>query len=201
MFWFQHPEVLISNFDLWPMPNMDFDSKLNAISRLIIILTVIGYFYTKNPKIIFTGIVTLVVIVFMHQQRTALNQTTEGFTLQDLVPNNYAPEYHHSTVDNPLGNILLPEIQDIPKRHEAGPSFNNKTKEEINENVKQIVKASHPDFPDIDKRLFQDLGDNVEFEHSMIPFNSCPNTQIPNDQDAFAKFCYGNMHSFKEEHM
>ena len=64
-----------------------------------------------------------------------------------------------------------------------------------------MVSECHPDFPDIDKKLFRDLGDNIEFHNSMIPFNSNPNTEIPNDQNAFAKFCYGDMPSFKEAHM
>ena len=33
-----------------------------------------------------------------------------------------------------------------------------------------------------DPRLYQDLGDNLAFEHSMRNFHSMPNTQIPNNQ-------------------
>ena len=202
MFWFQHPAVLIENLDIWPMPNMDFDSKLNAISRLVIILTVLGYLYTNNSRLLFTGIATLSVIVFMYQQKKTLqSEIREGFSLQDLIPNDYAATYYDSNMNNPLGNILLPEIQDTPKRHEAKPAFNNKTKEEIDENVKKMVSECHPDFPDIDKKPFRDLGDNIELHNSMIPFNSNPNTEIPNNQNAFAKFCYGDMPSFKEAHM
>jgi hypothetical protein len=36
------------------------------------------------------------------------------------------------------------------------------------------------------------------FEQSLMPFNSNPNTTIPNDQQAFAEFCYGSMISCKE---
>ena len=32
----------------------------------------------------------------------------------------------------------------------------------------------------------------------MHSFYTTPNTTIPNDQDKFAKFCYGNMPSNKE---
>ena len=45
----------------------------------------------------------------------------------------------------------------------------------------------------IDSRLFRDLTDNLSFEQSMRSFNSTPNTRIPNDQTAFAEYCYGNM--------
>ena len=60
-----------------------------------------------------------------------------------------------------------------------------------------MIQDQHPDFPDMKDKLFKDLGDSVEFHNSMIPFNSNPSTQIPNDQNAFAKFCYGDMPSCK----
>jgi hypothetical protein len=47
-------------------------------------------------------------------------------------------------------------------------------------------------------KLFGTLGDNVGFDASMRNFYPMPNTRIPNDQDAFAKFCYGEMKSCKE---
>ena len=43
------------------------------------------------------------------------------------------------------------------------------------------------------EKLFRDLGDNFQFDRSMIHFNSTANTQIPNDQKSFAEFCYGDM--------
>ena len=42
------------------------------------------------------------------------------------------------------------------------------------------------------------LGDSFMFDKSMRAFHAMPNTRIPNDQGAFANFCYGNMPSCKE---
>ena len=39
---------------------------------------------------------------------------------------------------------------------------------------------------------------NLSFEHMSRNFYSMPNTQIPNNQGEFAKFCYGDMKSCKE---
>jgi hypothetical protein len=47
-------------------------------------------------------------------------------------------------------------------------------------------------------KLFGTLGDNAIFDASMRNFHPMSNTRIPNDQDAFAKFCYGEMKSCKE---
>ena len=46
-FWFQHPNELIKDFEFWPREGMKFEEKLNAISRLVIILSCLGYIYTK----------------------------------------------------------------------------------------------------------------------------------------------------------
>ena len=69
---------------------------------------------------------------------------------------------------------------------------------EINDSTKEMIKKINPSNPDIDKRLFKDLGDQYVFEQSLRPFHSNPSTTIPNDQEAFSEFCYGSMISCKE---
>ena len=44
--------------DIWPSEKMNRIDKLNAISRLIIILTIIGIILTKSIKIIISGVTT-----------------------------------------------------------------------------------------------------------------------------------------------
>ena len=72
----------------------------------------------------------------------------------------------------------------------------------MNDNIliqaKELVKNANPDQPDIADKLFKDLGEQLMFEQSLRPFHSTPNTTIPNDQGAFAEFCYGSMVSCKE---
>lgn len=195
MFWFQHPSVLFKDFELWPKENMMFNEKLNAISRLVILLTIIGFLYTQNMRFLVVGVVTLAVIIFLHQQRMVLNKQ-EGFTMKDIVPQTNST-FYKPTPNNPLSNVLLTEIQDDPDRAAAPPAFDPPTTREINRDTQEMVQQQHPDFPGMKDKLFKDLGDSVDFHNSMIPFNSAPNTQIPNDQNAFAKFCYGDMPSCK----
>ena len=66
------------------------------------------------------------------------------------------------------------------------------------EEAKQLVVKSNPNQPDIADKLFKDLGEQYVFEQSLRPFHSNPSTTIPNDQQAFAEFCYGSMVSCKE---
>lgn len=194
-FWFQHPSVLFQDFELWPREHMAFNQKLNAISRLVILLTIIGFAYSRNMRFVFVGVITLTVIIFLQQQKSVLD-SKEGFTMQDIMPpsNN---TFYKPTVKNPMSNVLLTEISDDPNRNEAPPAFDPPTTREINRDTQEMVQQQHQDFPGMKDKLFKDLGDSVEFHNSMIPFNSNPSTQIPNDQNAFAKFCYGDMPSCK----
>ena len=107
------------------------------------------------------------------------------------------PSFKKSSVDNPLNNVLLPEIQDNPQRKSAAPAFNPKVENDINKNTKDMIQKINDSNPDIDERLFMDLGDNFGFEQSMRNFYSTPNTRVPNDQKAFAEYLYGDMPSCK----
>jgi hypothetical protein len=100
--------------------------------------------------------------------------------------------YTEPTVTNPAMNVLLPEINENPKRSKAAPAFIPIIEADINEKTKQFVAENFKD-PSIDQRLFNDLGDNFSFDQSMHAWYPMPNTTIPNDQQSFAEYCYGDM--------
>jgi hypothetical protein len=182
---------------------MDINDKLNAITRLVIILTLLGYLVTQRPKIIITGIVTLLAIGIL--QRAKILKITkeefvkagkEGFTN----PENYKMmkgNFTEPSVNNPAMNVLLPQISDDPERKAAAPAYNPIVENEINNATKKFVTSNFDD-PEIDNKLFKDLGDNYQFNNSMWNWYATPNTKIPNDQAGFADFCYGDMISCKE---
>ena len=69
IFWANDPYVLIDGDkikNIWPKENMGYIEKLNSITRLIIILTVLGFFISKSPRIIITGAITLGIIYFLY---------------------------------------------------------------------------------------------------------------------------------------
>ena len=83
----------------------------------------------------------------------------------------------------------------------APPASNPTVQELITQNVVRTVQQANPTQPDISEKLFRDLNEQLTFEQSMRPFVSNPATTIPNDQGAFAQFCYGDMISCKEGNM
>ena len=202
-FWINKPSILIEPkyiFDLWPQEKMSYNQKLNTISRVVILLTILGSMVFMSLRLFFTGIITLGVIIFLHYiQEKENKKEKESFVSMDFMKKNYLPP----APINPLMNVQLTDYKDDPERKPAAPSFNPIVEENINQSTKKFVVSSFEpqnktEEECIKSRLFQDLGDNFVFNQSMRNFYSTPNTTIPNDQKAFADFCYGDMISCKE---
>ena len=51
-FWILTPRVLIENTNIWPIPSMSFDEKLNALTRLIIIISIACFIFSRSYKIL-----------------------------------------------------------------------------------------------------------------------------------------------------
>ena len=202
-FWINNPLILIEKdklFEIWPLTTMNTNEKLNAITRIIILLSILGYFFLKNINIIASGLVSLIVIVvlyFINKNSTnKLFNKQEPFTNIDLyekVKHNFT----NPTTANPLMNVMLPDIHDNPHRQQAAPAYNKTVEKQINESAKQIIKNNFNDESTGDS-IFNDLGEKFNFKQSMRQFYATPNTRIENNQSAFAKFCYGNMASCKD---
>ena len=179
---------------------MDKNESLNAISRLIIILTILGYIATRNHKLFLSGLVSIIAVIILQKtNKLSLTKTVkkEGFhSNTDVVTVNDSAATL-PTKENPLMNVLLHEINENPSRKPAAPSYTPKIEEQINKATQEFITNNFDD-PTIDQKLFQDLGDNFIFDRSMRACHPMPNTQCPNDQKSFADFCYGGMTSCKE---
>lgn len=199
-FWITDPNVLFKKeyiTEVWPSINMQFSEKLNAITRLVIFLTLTGLFIGNKMQILITGAVTILCIVMLYLFKT--KKTKEGFSASQPSPVIDSNVYTLPSEKNPLMNVLPPEISDNPTRKEAAPSFNKNVVSTINDDVKEFVAENFKD-PSIKDKLFHDLGDNFTFDRSMRQWYSTASTQIPNDQKSFAEWCYGDMVSCKEGH-
>ena len=194
-FWLENPNALLNkNYitEIWPNSDFDLGRKLNAITRLIIILAILGYFLTKSVYIPVSAFVSIIVLVIIYKTKGKVSQK-EGFKIGfDSNPGRglekiLEKEFTLPTKKNPAMNVLMNEYKENPNRKPAAPAYNDEVHEEINEMAKTQ-----------DKRLYKNLGDNLAFENSMRNFYAMPNTQIPNNQKDFAMFCYGNMPSCKD---
>ena len=215
-FWINQPSVLLDKddiSDLWPMPLMSVEQKLNAITRLVLLLTVLGFLVTSNINIIFTGLITLAIFVILYKTQYNLNSDSsssaganapkkEGFVNSQMY-NMLKPHLTTPTIQNPMMNVLLPEISYNPTRDEAAPAYNPEVEKDINHSTEGYVvldfePRNMTEAEKLRKKLFADLGDKYEFDDSMRMFYTNPSTTIPNDQKGFAEFCFGDMISCKQ---
>lgn len=194
-FWINNPKVLLNKqriLEIWPQSGYSMERKLNAITRIVLFLSLIGYMFTRSTKIIVSFVITVVAIVILY--KTQKKDKIEGFDLK----NNMGPLTNNlklsnknqntaPTEKNPFMNVLINEYVENPTREKAMPVYNKNVHEEI----KEIIKGDN-------KKLYQNLGDNLSLEHSLRGFHTMPNTTIPNKQKDFAMFCYGNMKSCKD---
>jgi len=218
-FWSNEPTILFNKeyiFELWPTTEMCYEQKLNAITRLVILITILGYILTMSLRILCVGIITLLVIFVlftMRKQKVTKEMMEEGFKMQDNIKDHLPSqsynnpvtletvlksEFKEGTKKNPFSNVLLTQIGDSPDRKSAPPSFNVDVSEDITRNVKKSVQMMNPDIKNTDKQLYGDLWQNFLLDDANRVFYSTANTRIePGDQSSLGKFLYGNMPSSK----
>ena len=153
--------------------------------------------------IIVIGIILLGIIVIFYKYKRQ-----EGF---------HSPDKTYTILNNnmnPLGNTLMQEYEENPYKetsiskkyiepdHSYGKTpqyettYNKDTEKNINKKVKQFIKDNNSDNPDIQK-LFNNEGNNRNFNSSMRQFYTVPNTSVPNNQGDFLSYCYGTLPSNK----
>jgi len=220
-FWTNDPTILFNKeyvLELWPTANMCYEQKLNSISRLIILLTILGYILTMSKRVLAVGALTLLVIFVLYSMRKqkVTKEMLEGFNVQgnevtgmfDNKPKSFVnpvtldavlrTEFKEGNKKNPFSNVLLTQINDEPNRKAAPPAFNVDVDEDITKNVKRTVQMLNPGIKNTNKQLFGDLWQQFELDQSNRVFYSTPNTRVANDQGAYGQYLYGWMPSGKE---
>ena len=216
-FWINNPNVLFEQqyiFEFFPIDTMTYEQKLNAVTRTIVMLSIIGFLLTRSIRLLIITALTIGVVYLIYyyhelekskieskKKITAIKEGFEGPALDFYEENNLpVPDnvFDKPESGNPFSNVLMTDYEFNPEKKPAPPSFNSNINDEILLQAKKTVMEANTDQPDIADKLFRDLGEKLVFEQSMRPFYSNPATTIPNDQTAFAEFCYGGMISCKE---
>lgn len=214
-FWTNDPTVLFNKeyiFELWPTSEMCYEQKLNAITRLIILITILGYVSTMSQRILVIGFLTLAVIFVLFKMRkqkltsamiqegfgdnispSVLKQKPKSITNPVTLETVLNDEFKEGNKRNPFSNVLLTQINDEPERKSAPPSFNVGVDEDITKNIKRTVQMLNPGIKNTNKQLYPDLWENFQLDQASRVFYSTPNTRVENDQGAFAQFLYNDL--------
>lgn len=203
-FWFEDPLILFKQshiMEILPSKEMTRNEKLNAVMRVVLVLTILGYSFSRRIQILFSGLLAALISVIIwwngsSEQKEAIKEGLEAMNkLNFATP---ALTTTKPTKENPMMNIRVNDIGDNPTRPPAQPCFDPVVERDINEKTKDFVAEQFNNDPKIKELLFSDLVETIKFDDSMRNFHSMPATSLPNDQGAFAQFCYGNQPSCKE---
>jgi hypothetical protein len=220
-FWSENPNVLFDPkhiLEFFPIEPMSYNQKLNAVSRIVILLTIIGFAISQNFRLILVTAITMGAIYMLHYYHEKELEKTDSKRIDLIDKLKNEENFENPTLDylnekrikhsptlfdsptpgNPFSNVLMTDYEFNPDKRPAPPSFNQNVNDTILASAKKMVIQSNPDQPDIADKLFKDLGEQLDFEQSLRQFTTNPATTIPNDQAAFAEFCYGSMISCKE---
>ena len=210
-FWSINPNIILDTnhvFEFFPTENMTYNQKLNAITRLVIVITIICFIFTRSVRVLFVFAITIfsIYLIYRHNAKNEITKEyLEGFGNPALDMFNAIDKpisnevFDNPTTENPFSNVRLTDYTENPDKKPALPAAGSS--DIITDNAKKMVMKMNPNQPDLAEKLFRDLGDKYVFEQSLRPFYSTANTIIPNDIQTFTDFCYGSMVSCKEGNM
>ena len=199
-FWIAEPSILLNKkyiTQVYPTSFMTMEEKMNAVTRAILFLTILGLLITKSPYLLLAGGVAVAAVAYIYNTNNTKSRRQEGFKisspaeLKKFLKTSYSP----TESVNPMSNVLLTDIADNPDKLPAPPAFDVTTYENINDTTQQMIQTLNPGIRNTNKQLFGDLGEKFEFDQSQRAFYSTANTKVTADQGAYAQYLYGNMPS------
>ena len=219
-FWLNQPTILFNKKYLttnFLETKMTLEEKFNTITKLVLILTILGFIFSKNFQLIFIGVLTIAIItaIYYRKKKKFIEERTESSSIQENFSNNGRGKreakmqlkellqngYYPINKKNPFGNVLLTEINSNPNRPSAAPAFNPEVYDEINNSVKRQTQMLNPSIDGTNKQIYGDLYENYNLDNSMMRFYTTANTRVANDQGAYGEWLYGNMPSAKEDNI
>tara|TARA_B110000037_G_C17116848_1_gene504127 strand:+ start:1239 stop:2024 length:786 start_codon:yes stop_codon:yes gene_type:complete len=196
-FWSNNINVLFDKDNIsafFPTMDMTLIEKLNSLMRLSVYLSIILYLFTSNYLylyiMILVGAVTYFIFTYQLENinlyLNSISDSDYNLVQKNIIENTKETfdNQRNPTVSNPFMNINL--ITEDPAQKEPPPSWNN---EEIKEKIENKFNYN----------LYRDVGDLYGKNNSQRQFYTTPSTTIPNNQTAFAKWCYNTGPTCKEK--
>ena len=223
--WIENPMIFIKDkgyLNFIPDRNSTKIKQINSLTLMLIYLFVILYLFKLNNSITNTlifGIIFIMIVLYYgyYSYREKMDDVSENsISIEsgyydsngDLKigpfyshKNNQSPRLEKSykeiqsylndtarkpTPDNPFMNPILTDYN-----NESDPRPANVDDDEIKNEIRQSYN----------KDLFRDLNDLFDVKNAERVFYTVPGGSIPNDQDAFAKWCYGHPPTCHEDTM
>lgn len=225
--WIENPLIIIKDkgyLNFIPDRKSSKVSQINSLTLMMIYLFIILYLFKLNNSITNTlifGIIFIMVVLYYGYYSYKENLDLSANEANNIsIESGYydsngdlqiGPFYSHKnnnlprldksykeiksylnntsrkpTPDNPFMNPILTDYN-----NESDPRPSNVDDDEIKNEIRQSFN----------KDLFRDLSDLFDVKNAERIFYTVPGGSIPNDQDAFAKWCYGQPPTCHEDTM
>ena len=195
-FWTNDYKILFDKDRLsifFPTMNMSLIEKLNSIMRMSIYLSLALYIFTSNYLYLYIMIIIGALTYFIYTYQydnvnlylNSVNDSNYNLVQKNLIETKETFDNSRKpTVNNPFMNINL--ITEDPTQKQAPPSWNDEPLQEQIENK-------------FNYNLYRDVGDLYGKSNSQRQYYTAPSTTIPNNQTAFAKWCFNTGPTCKEK--
>lgn len=187
-FWVNEPTVLFNKKyidQLWPYSYLNYEEKLNAVTRFVVVITILGYALMNRFIIVVLGMIVVGLVVLLYKKKEGMLFPYYAVNDQQTIESN-----------NPFGNVLMTDYKYNPNKSPVNGEYNPETEQAVNKAIKDFIIQENNDNNEINN-LFNNVGDQFTFEQNNRPFFTNPSTTIPNKQDDFLNFCFGTLPSEK----
>lgn len=179
--WINNPTVLLDKntlFEIWPTQQMCYERKINAMSRLIIFLTILGFILTRSMKIVVVGFITLFVIyLFYYQNWYKYNKNNkEGFGSGDGSSADYIPMVNVNTAKSNDSDNDTNTNSNINSNPNNSSEDGTPLKEFVKDNYQRSTKTNP-----LGNVLLTDIMDNPDRLSASPSFNPSVSTDIRNN--------------------
>lgn len=167
--------------NFFPTDDMSIDEKINSVMRFMLYFSVVMYVFNRSMRIFYIlalcGILSYVVSEI---NLDALDPRQEKYINSSFERRRSRRNQRCTKPSklNPFMNVLITDYKDNVNRPQACDVDSDR--------VKKSMKSK------FEHDLYRNVDDVFDRNYSYRQFYTTPNTTIPNDQEAFAKWLYLN---------
>ena len=104
-FWSDDPNILFKQdfiSEFFPIDTMTYEQKMNAVSRLVIFLTIIGFAFTQNIRLLIISIITLasIFLLYNYQKKEDKKKSAKKVTFNVPIENFEGPGLNVLEINN-----------------------------------------------------------------------------------------------------
>jgi len=180
-------------FIIVPTKNMSLGSKINAVTRFTLYLSILLSLLKSNYLFIYVFIIPVIVSYIMY---IFSNKNREYFSENDVKTKD---NINSELSDNEINSVMERALYDDCKKPTLDNPVMNLLPTDNFQQVKPACNISDPDISNLvseeisdclSEKLYNDTTSLINSKANERTFFTMPNTNVPNDQGSFAKWLY-----------